>query len=128
MKTFHIGVILSALSGKLVAPDGIADIYTFTRHMTGEDVFTHQIPRVLDECRSSLCEQFPDLAAVKVPEFDDAEHVWRWLAEQVGRYGADREVAPLALADHTDIDPLVELQAMMRPDAEIIAVTMDGSR
>ena len=36
--------------------------------------------------------------------------------------GETREVAPLAAEDHTYIDPMAELQAMMRPDAQIIAI------
>ncbi len=83
-------------------------------------------PRACDECKPFLLLQHPDLLDVQVPEkFVDEAHVWRWLAEQVDRFGATRELTPIPAEDHTQIDPIAELR-MMRPDAPIIAVEMDG--
>jgi hypothetical protein len=86
------------------------------------------LPRASEECDGPLLAQHPDLANVVVPDSfgetagEAKATVDRWLAEQVTVYGETREVAPLAADDHTVIDPLTEMQSMIRPDAEIIAV------
>lgn len=127
-KTFHLGDILSITTSRLVSPRHIDGVYDILNWMTGDNLFTHQLPRASEECEGPLLAQHPDLANVVVPDnfgetADEAKAaVDRWLAEQVAVYGETREVAPLAADDHTVIDPLTEMQSMIRPDAEIIAV------
>lgn len=130
-RAFHLGDILSVTTGRLVSPRHIDGIYDILNWMTGDSLFTHQLPRAMDECSGPLLAQHPDLAAIKVPdEFGDGsrdsakEAVDRWLAEQVAVYGETREVAPLDPADHTHIDPLAEIRAMA-PHAEIVTVVVD---
>lgn len=117
---FHIGDILSVTTGSLVSLDHIGGVYNLLNHMTGDNLFTHQLPRACDECRPALVAQHPDLD-IKAPDFTDEAHVWRWLAEQVERFGPEREVAALASGDHTVIDPLAEIR-MIRPDMPAIAI------
>jgi hypothetical protein len=127
-RTFHLGDILSITTGCLVSPrhmDGVCDILNW---MTGDSLFTHQLPRACDECSGPLLAQHPDLAVIVPPEsFGDGtkdsaeEAVNRWLAEQVAIYGETREVAPLGDDDHTRIDPLTELR-MIKPDAEVVVI------
>lgn len=128
-RSFHLGDILSVTTGYLVsprAPHGIDAMYDLLNFMTGDNLFTHQLPRACDECKPELLRQHPQLADVKPPErFDDEAHVWRWLAEQVDRYGEFLDVAPLATSDHTVIDPIAELK-MLRPDMPIIVVEVPG--
>lgn len=126
-KKFHIGDVLSAMTGSLVSPEGIGGVYKILGHLTGEpSIMTHQLPRACREAEPSLRQQFPDLAAIPIPdpwpEGDPQTVVMDWLAEQVEKYGSHRWVEPLAAEDHTRIDPIEELR-MMRPDAEIIVVT-----
>lgn len=124
LRTFHIGDILSVTTGLLVSPRHMDGMYDLLGYMTGDELWTHQLPRACDECEPSLREQFPDLAAVVPPEFESSEQVWGWLEEQVAAHGETREVAPLAPAEHTSIDPISEFK-MMRPDADVIAVAVD---
>jgi hypothetical protein len=132
-KTFHLGDILSITTGRLVSPRHMEGIHDILDWMTGDSLFTHQLPRAMDECQGPLLAQHPDLAAIGVPDdFGDGEHagqaVDNWLAEQVAVYGETREVAPLAGGEHARIDPIAELRTMMRPDAEIIGVVVpDGA-
>lgn len=121
-RDFHIGDILSVVTGRLVSPDHIGGVYNILNWMTGESLMTHQLPRVSDECTPSLCDQHPDLAAVEVPaDLSGEESVWAWLADQVAIYGETRPVLPLAAGDHTHIDPIMEIK-MIRPDMPIIGV------
>lgn len=121
-RDFHLGDILSITTERLVSPRNIDGVYDILDWMTGESLFTHQLPRASRECQGPLLAQHPDLAAVEVPEdLGGKEDVDRWLAGQVAVYGETRPVAPLAAADHTRIDPITEMR-MMKPDAEIIVV------
>lgn len=122
MKTFHLGDLLSITTQRLVANGHIGAIHELLDYMTGERLFTHQLPRAARECEPALLRQFPRLAEVHAPdEFEGKEHVERWLAEQVTLFGEWFEVEPLAEQDHTRIDPVAEL-AMIRPDLPVIVV------
>lgn len=120
-RTFPLGNILTVTTGRVLCAD-VGELYELLNYMTGDNLFTHQLPRAADECAPALLAQHPQLADAQPPaEFDNAEHAWRWLAEQVDRFGAELPVRPLAAGDHTRIDPLTELR-MMRPDLPIVVV------
>lgn len=112
-KTFHLGDILSITTSRLVSPRHIDGVYDILNFMTGDNLFTHQLPRACDECQGPLLAQHPDLAGIEVPNFGGSESaVKAWLAEQVAIYGEYREVALLAVGAHEYINPLTELQQM----------------
>jgi len=123
---FHIGDILTITTGRLVSPRHVDGIYDICNFMTGDNLYTHQLPRAMGECAPSLREQFPDLAAITVPEdLSGEDAVSAWVAGQVQAHGETREVAPLPAAGHTHIDPITEMRKMA-PHAEIIAVVPES--
>ena len=124
-RTFHLGDVLTVTTGRLVAPRHMDAVYELLDFMTGDTLFTHQLPRAATECAPELLRQHPDLGNVLVPEeFTDATHVNEWLAEQVERFGQTREVAPLPPGDHTHINPLTELSTMS-PGKPVIVVEVE---
>lgn len=127
-REFHLGDILTITTGRLVSPRHIDGVYDILNFMTGDSLFTHQLPRGMEECQGPLLAQHPDLAAIVPPEDfgpDPEAGVAAWLAEQVAVYGEMREVAPLAADEHTHIDAITEM-LMLSPHAEIIAVAVPG--
>ena len=120
-----MGDILSVTTGALCSPRHVEGVYDLLGYMTGESLFTHQLPRASRECEPVLLAQHPQLADVIVPdpwpEGDRKTVVYAWLDEQVAKYGETLPVVPLDPQDHTSIDPISELR-MMRPDMPIIAV------
>jgi hypothetical protein len=123
---FHLGDILTITTGLLVSPRHVGGIYDILNFMTGDNLFTHQFPRAMDECQPVLLAQHPQLRAVQVPdEFDGKEHVDRWLASQVARFGETLPVMPLDPTDHTRIPPLTELGMMGVPAERIIPVVVE---
>jgi hypothetical protein len=99
-------------------------VYEILNWMTGDNLFTHQLPRAMDECKPSLDAQHPGLAAVELPEdLGSREIIDAWLETLYPEFGEYVEVAPVPRSDHTVIDPISELK-MMRPDMPIIAVEL----
>jgi len=127
-KSFTIDDILSVMSDTLVSRRHIGGVYDVLNHMTGESLMTHQLPRASREAEPSLREQFPDLAAIEIPDWsafsanEVRAAVFAWVDEQIAQHGETREVRALDPDDHTRIDPITEL-SMLRPDAEVIVVT-----
>ena len=72
MRHFHIGAILSVTTGRLVAPNGIEDVYSILNHMTGDNLFTHQLPRAGEECKPWLLRQHPQLVDASTGALDAA--------------------------------------------------------
>lgn len=106
-REFDLGDILSITTDRLVSPRHIDGVYDILNFMTGDNLFTHQLPRAQDECRPRLLEQHPALALVDASEVTPDN--WReWLAAQKVRLGETLSVQALASADHTRIHPLDE--------------------
>lgn len=122
-RSFHLGDILSVATGCLVSPRHIDGVYDLCNFMTGDNLFTHQLPRAANECGPEIFRQHPDLKNITVPSFDGEAEVWAWLAAVTAEYGEHRDIAPLAEGDHTRINPLDEL-ALMRPGVDVIAVVL----
>lgn len=125
-RSFHIGDILSITTERLVSPNHMDGIHQILDWMTSDTLFSHQLGRAVDECVPALRAQHPDLAAVTVPDdLAGEEPTLAWLAEQVAIFGETREVARLAAADHTRIDPIAEL-AMKHPGMPVVVVKVEG--
>lgn len=71
MKIFSLEAVLSVTTGRLLTKakgksnNGIGDIYDLLNFMCAEDVYTHQLGRFADECRSYILRQYPQLAIAK---------------------------------------------------------------
>lgn len=118
-KQFHLGDILSIITGNLVTPEGtIEGVYRILNYMTNDDLFTHALPRAADECRPYLLEQFPQLAGI-TGDWITREN-WRgWLAERVAQFGEYHTVYPIHQEDHERLTPEEDLRRI-RPDSKPI--------
>lgn len=126
-REFAIDDILSVLTDVLVSKRHVDGLYDLLGFMAGEPVWTHQLPRVSREAQPSLREQFPDLAAIEIPDWSDIpkdqikDTVFAWVDQQIAEHGPTRAVRPLAPEDHTSIDPITEFR-MKNPNAQIIVI------
>lgn len=88
VKTFHLGDVLSITSGRLVSPRHMDGVYDVLDHMSGDNLMTHQLPRVCDEVKPEILRQHPELADVDASEV--TKDNWEaWLEKQVATYGED---------------------------------------
>ena len=95
---YHLGDILSITTGHLVSPRHIDGVYDILNYMTGDNLYTHQLPRGSRECKLELLKQYPQLAGVDTSTMTPSSSKvnWkRWLDEQVTRFGEYLEVIPL---------------------------------
>lgn len=148
-KKFHLGDVLTITASCLVSPRGMEGAYDILNFMTGDNLFTHQLPRAAEECRPYLLEQFPQL---NTPEMQTAlgllrtqsclqkvfldesekkkalnEAVNTWLSDLVaGKYGVKceemLEVKPLPRNAHTVKDPVEEAIEMKGGDPNKVVV------
>jgi hypothetical protein len=130
-RAFHLGDVLSITTERLVSPNHMDGVHEILDYLTGDTLFTHQLPRAMGECNPALLAQHPQLAEVQVPDDlgdsdDPVAEVAAWLAGQVEQYGETLEVAPLDPADHTRIHPVTELGLMGIGPDRIVTVVVDG--
>jgi hypothetical protein len=138
-KSIHISALISVYSGCMVCTKerGIYDypitgVYEVCDFMSGESNFTHQLPRIADEVRPYLREQFPWLIAYekgKMPDFARGKngqsainaHVDAWIDVQIAKHGEWFDVIPMHPEDHASPDLIQEFREMA-PDAKLIII------
>jgi hypothetical protein len=135
MKRFEARVLLTVTTGRLLTSakgerdNGIGDLYELLGWMTGDEPFTHQLPRFAVECKPFLLEWFPELATFDLEAFDEAakdeggiEHfILNWQASNRVWY----DVPKIPDGSHTAIHPIAELASMT--DKPIMVVELEGA-
>lgn len=58
-KKFTIATIISGVYGTLLT--NVANLYTLYNYMTGDNLFTHQLPRALTVCAPYILKELPQL-------------------------------------------------------------------
>ena len=120
-KDFHIGDILSVTTGYLVSPRLIEGVYDILNWMTGESLFTHQLPRVGEEARPVLLAAHPQLAEADVFAANVTKDNWQnFIAKMVEKFGETLPVPKLNANQHERIDPLSELAEKVSPDRIVV--------
>lgn len=109
-KKFDLGTVLSITTSVLLTD--IGNVYEILNYMTGDDIYTHQIPRALDECAPAILKQFPQLQEIDTESV--GEENWNeFLSDNVKKYGNEFEIKPLDVSEHQFINPLTELNDMI---------------
>lgn len=67
-KEFSLGDVLSITTGRLLSERHIDGVYDILNWMTGDDLFTHQLPRAGKSCEPWLIEQYPQLDPKQNPK------------------------------------------------------------
>ena len=128
-KRFKLGAVLTITTGKLLADNGMEDVYDILEWLTGERPFTHQIPRFMQECSPWLLRWHPELEVANncldaleglKRVHEPREAVSQWLAKL--ELPAEYEVSTIPLDDHERKHPYDELVAMRGSDEGIVVV------
>jgi len=94
--------ILSVTTDRLMSRRGIAGIYDLLGHMTGNNLFTHELPEAARLCEPALLAQHPRLVGVTPPDGLGNPDLMAWLIEQERVYGETLTVAPLPRGEAVD--------------------------
>jgi hypothetical protein len=137
-RDFHLGDILSIVGERLVSPKKMGAIYEILNYMTGDNLFTHQLPRANRECAPWLVRQHPVLGSDETKAaFDELDQliespdrqkpvpeiVHEWLAAQVKRIGETLPVEPIPMDDRDRVNPIEEAERMF--PGKVVAVAID---
>ena len=146
-KTFCLGDVLSITTGRLVSPRHIQGVYDILNFMTGDNLFTHQLPRAMEECAPFLLKQFPELeqaGSVKsIARLDellsDAKHrkeppenaitMWlKWMAEPgTCNLKEKYKVAQIPPEAHQIKSPIAELAEKINPKKVVVVNLGSGA-
>lgn len=142
-KRFHISDVLSATTGRLLSTRKMDGIYEILNHLTGDSLYTHQLPRAFRECKPFLLAQFPMLDSpemqfavgellLMLESEPGASEPWPlilgWLSKlTLGQYGIDvaeyLDVESIPAHAHVEQDPLAELAKMAGNTPVTVVVT-----
>lgn len=130
-RDFHLGDILSITTGRLVSPRHVGGVYDILNFLTGDNLFTHQLPRAERECKPYVLKQHPCLKEI------DASPVtpdnWRaWLDRQIETFGETLPIEPIAAATkpdgspvHEHRNPITELCEKVGPEKVVVVVAQE---
>jgi hypothetical protein len=133
MKTFHISDVLSITTGRLVSSRHIDGIYDILNFLTGDNLYTHQLPRAMRECKPWLRSQFPSIMEdspiitkllpvldAKITNADKQKdrvqaacEQWVKMVQTEANLPEIVAVYEMGAEMHTHIDPVEEAQAMV---------------
>lgn len=118
-KTFKIEEVLSAVKGVLLCD--IGKVYEVLNFLTGDNLFTHQLPRAGRECMPHVFKQHPFIKTIDVSDINSEN--WKEKLAEIKRQHPN-ELTLIAIGDYQHRDPIAEAVEMMggNPD-KVIVVT-----
>jgi hypothetical protein len=94
-RVFPLADLLSLTTDRLLSRTHMDGIYSLVNYMTGQDVYTHQLPVVGEACGKALLVQHPFLAGLQPPADADVPGLLAWLAAAERVHGDSHPVQPL---------------------------------
>jgi hypothetical protein len=141
MRFFDISDVLSVTTPYLVSSRHMEGVYDILNFLTGDNLFTHQLPRACRESQDWLRTQYPQLMPddlnmkLAIPrlkemiaESSPQEGCARWVEMIRDGNGLPRQIPVHAMGKgmHTRIDPIEELRAMVG-DEKVIVIGREES-
>lgn len=130
-KLFHISDVLSITTGRLVSYRHMEGVYAILGWMTGESLFTHQLPRAMRECLPEILRQFPVLAEVRLPADPaslgniDVRHDWIDSVRKNLSLGSHLAIAPLPEREPQYDTPIADAVEMMGDPTKVLVIDND---
>jgi len=120
-KVFSTGAVLTVIGGRLLC--GMSEVYEILNFLTGDEIYTHQIPRAFDWAKERLLKQFPGLRDIDFSNVGSENHK-EFLSDLEDKHGVEMVVHAIENSDWNSINPIEELKQMM-PDKPVIKVAAD---
>ncbi|NUU26024.1 MAG: hypothetical protein HOV68_31675 [Streptomycetaceae bacterium] len=123
---YTLADILTMTTGRLLTPRGVEAVYDLANWMTGDNLFTHQLPRAAEACGPALLDQHPQLRDVAPPEDIAVPDLMTWLANVEQEHGEQLPVTPLPPDTWEHQNPIEELCDMAGPEKVYVLPMPDG--
>lgn len=116
---FTTGEVISAGLGKLCCP--LERVYVIMDFLTGDKLFSHQLPRAFHACEGWVKQQCPWLS--ELDESSCSPETWReWLAAAELAHGKEHELLPLPPGQWKSVDPVKEGVELMEDKSRVLVV------
>ena len=108
-KEFDLGTILTITTNRLFT--NMEDVYEILNYLTGDTIYTHQIPRVIPIAKTYVLSLYPELTGVgdtvEINSFDDVK---AFINEQKKVFGDELPLSPMGKTDgYSYVDPIEEV-------------------
>lgn len=131
-KSFPLAQVLSITTGRLVCPMG--GIYEILNFVTGDELYTHVLPRACRFAEPLILKQYPSLAEASCEKSmaalegliasEKQEGVERWLLYVRGEFRLNLEYEIECQSDSwLSMNPVKEAESMMGGTKDVIVVT-----
>jgi 2-keto-3-deoxy-6-phosphogluconate aldolase len=109
-KEFHLGDVLSVITGRAISPTHMEGIMTITDYLMRREVSIIELPETSNKCRQALLEQFPQFTSINSDEIT-LENWESWLDEKVKVYGETLMVEPIKVdkAQQEKIEKMIDM-------------------
>ena len=107
-KDFDLGAVLNITTGRLFTR--MDDVYNVLNYLTGDSIFTHQIPRVMEIAKPYVLSLHPELKGVGDDvEIHNFEEAMAFVDEQKKIFGEKLSLKPMSKDDgYSYVDPIEE--------------------
>lgn len=112
-------------STAILLSEGLSGVRAVLDFMTGETLYTHQLPRAHDEANRYILDQHPWIADLDLSGVHDKEIALAFTAKLEAKYGEYLELVPMPVDDHDAIDPFEEAARMIGAD-RVIRIDLDS--
>lgn len=110
-RTFDLGTVLTVTSGRLFT--SMDNVYDILNYLSNDEIYTHQIPRVMTVAKSYVLERYPQLDGVgKDVVINNKQDVETFIDEQKSIYGDSFGLSPMTDEIYQHIDPIDEIVDM----------------
>jgi len=108
-KEFDLGTVLSITTGRLFTD--LDNVYSALNYLTGDNIYTHQIARVVKVAGPYVLSKYPQLEGVGSDlVVNSEEDVITFLKEQKKIYGNKFALTPMTKEDgYSYVDPIEEI-------------------
>jgi len=97
-KQFDLGAILNITTSRLFT--NMDDVYEVLNYLTGDSLFTHQLPRVMETAKPYVLSLYPQLEGVGVDVvINSFEEAKAFIDEQKKIYGDKLPLTPMSKID-----------------------------
>ncbi len=106
-RNFDLGTVLTITSGRLFT--NMDNVYDILNYLSNDEIYTHQIPRVMKVAQVHVLGRYPQLDGVgKDVIINSEQDVKAFIDEQKGIYGDSFGLSPMTEEMYQHIDPIEE--------------------